>query len=208
MNNFKYRLAIGSLVAASVVGFIGAPLASAAFGASPVSSDTTVNAIINSSISVTSGSGGTVNMTITPAPGGVLSSNSEILTVATNYTTGYTLKVADKDAVLTLANGGNTIAASANTTASPAALLNNTWGFAVGGLGSFDASYSAQSNVLTASSTTKWAGMPASGSGYTIKTNNAATAGDTVTVWYAADADTSKVPGTYFDVVTYTATNP
>lgn len=198
----------GLLVVASVVGLVATPFAFATSGPTPVSLDTTVSATIGSSISVTSGGGGTVSMTLVPAVGGVISSNSETITVATNYATGYTLKLADKDATTTLVNGANNIAVSANTTAAPATLAVNTWGFGVAALGSFSASYSTENSVLTASSTSKWAGMPASGAGFQIKNNAAATAGDTVTVWYAANADTSKATGAYTDIVTYTATNP
>ncbi len=195
-------------VTAAAGGLIVAPLAYAVSGPTPVSLDTTVSATISSSISVTSGGTGTVAMTLVPATGGVVSSNNETITVATNYATGYTLKLADKDSTTTLVNDGNNIAASANTTTTPLALAVNTWGFGIPALGNFSATYSAETSNPTASSTSKWAGMPASGSGFTIKNNAAATAGDTVTVWYAANVDTSKALGTYTDIVTYTATNP
>lgn len=154
--------------------------------------------------------GTTVALSLTPTGSGVVTSASDTVTVNTNNTTGYNLTVADSDATTTLASGGNTFAAHSGTKTAPTALANNTWGFAVAagttgiGTNGFDSSYSTESNAT--SSTSKWAGMPASGSPMLLKSTTTAATNDTTSVWYAAKATTAQPNGTYTDTVTYTAT--
>ncbi len=165
--------------------------------------NTTVNAVVGSTISISSN--GTVNLAITPTASGSATSASDTVSVSTNNTAGYLLTIADSDATTTLVSGGNSIAASANTFAAPGALVNNTWGFRVDGVGSFGAGpTSAATNA--ASLTGNWAAIPATGSAATIKTTGTVASNDTTTVWYGAEADTSKPNGTYSDIITYTAT--
>lgn len=187
---------------AAVVAVAAIALSPLVASAATNSANTTVRANIGSTISITSS--GTVTMNITPVSGGSQSSVSDTVTVSTNNATGYTLTLADSDATTTLANGSDTLAAHAGTMAAPTALANNTWGFAVGGAGGFDASYTALTDAST--STTKWAGVPATGSPVTLKTTSATAASDVTTVWYSAKADTTKPNGAYEDTVTYTAT--
>lgn len=173
--------------------------ASAATG----TANTAINATINDVISISAT--GTVTLSLTPTAGGVVSSGSDTVTVSTNKTNGYNLTVKDADTVTSLTSAGNTIAAHAGTTASPTALANNTWGFAVAGLGTFDASYAAETN--NGSSATKWAGMPASsGTAATLKTTATTASADTTTVWYAVKATSAQPNGSYTNTVTYTAT--
>lgn len=169
---------------------------------SAVTAPTTINATVGSTISMTSST--TVPLAITPVSGGSQSSASDTVTVNTNNSAGYTLTIANADADTSLTNGGNTITAHAGTLALPTALANNTWGFAVATVGGFDASYAALNNE--ASSTTKWAGVPASGAPVQLKTTAGVATNDVTTVWYSAKADTSKPSGVYSDTVTYTAT--
>lgn len=194
----KYQRIMSAAGVLSLVGVVAAPVfASAVADTEP----TTINAVVGEAIAVTTS--GTVALNITPATGGALTSNSDTVTVSTNNGTGYTLAVNDTDATVTLVNGGNSIAAHAGTVGTPTALANNTWGFAVAGA-PFDVSYAIETNVT--SSSTKWAGMPASGSPATIRTTNSNVIGEATTVWYAAKVDLSKPDGTYTDSVTYTAT--
>ncbi|HMS31291.1 MAG TPA: hypothetical protein PJ984_02760 [Candidatus Saccharibacteria bacterium] len=182
--------AVGVLVSPSVV------------RAATASANTTINATIASVISISTS--GTVAIAITPIAGGSQTSASDTVTVSTNNAAGYDLTLANSDATLTLVNGANTIGAHAGTYAAPTALANNTWGYAVGGLGSFDASYTTLTNATT--STTKWSGVPSSASPQNIKSTATVASGDTTTVWYAVKADTTKPNGVYTDTVTYTAT--
>lgn len=164
---------------------------------------TTINATVNSVISIASGA--TVTIPLTPTSGGVVTSVSNTVTVSTNNATGYTLTLANSDATRNLVSGGNTIAPHAGTQASPTALANNTWGYRVVNTGGFGATaYSAETNNGSSSST--WAGVPATGSANTLKTTATTASADVTTVWYAVKATSAQPSGTYSDVVTYTAT--
>lgn len=191
------------LVAGAVLSVGVSALVVPATFAATNSANTVINANVGSSISITTS--GTVNLAITPTASGSATSASDTVTVSTNRTTGYNLKLADTDTNTNLVNGGNNIAASAGTFAAPATLANNTWGYRIDGLGTFGAGpTSAQTNQ--ASLTGTWAGVPSSASPVTLKTTATTAANDVTTVWYGAMVDTTKPDGTYTDTVTYTAT--
>ena len=194
---------------AALAGVVGLALAPIAASAATATANTTINANLGSTISITTS--GTVTLNITPVSGGNQSSASDTVTVNTNNATGYNLAVKDADATLTLTNGANTIAASSNTFAGATTLANNTWGWAVAntttGIGSngFDASYSTFTDQSSHAS--HWAGITASDQQF--KNTSTTATNDTTTVWYSAKADTTKPNGTYTDTVVYTATtNP
>jgi hypothetical protein len=171
--------------------------------AASTSANTIINASIDAVISMTTAS--PVTVSLTPTPGGVVSSSSDTVSVSTNNSTGYTLTLADNDTDTNLVNGANNIAAHAGTQASPTALANNTWGYRVDGVGGFGAGpTSAEAN--NGSSSTLWAGMPSSASPNTLKTTSSTATNDTTTVWYGVRVNTSLPSGTYTDTVTYTAT--
>lgn len=188
------------LTAGVLGGMVFVPVA-----ASAATANTTILTVIGSTISVSSS--GTVNINITPVTGGAQTSASDTVSVSTNNTTGYTLKLSDSDATTTLVSGSNTIAAHTGTLASPTALANNSWGYHVDGAGSFSGTGAAEDNVT--SSSIDYAGVPANSSPDTIKTTSTTASGDTTTVWYGVKADSTKPNGIYSDTVTYTATtNP
>lgn len=170
--------------------------------------NTTINATINEVISISSL--GTVALTLNPQGSGVLTSASDTVTVSTNKSNGYNLGIADSDATTDLTSGGNSLTAHTGTKTTPTALNNGTWGFAVEngttgiGTNGFDASYSTESSSTT--STSKWAGMPASGSPMMIKTTASTASSDTTTVWFAARVGITQPTGVYTDQITYTAT--
>ncbi len=186
---------------AASFGVLAVLVSPAIASAATQSANTTINATLGSAISITSS--GTVTINVTPTASGSLSSASDTVTVSTNNTAGYDLTLADSDASTDLVSGGNNIAAHAGTYASPTALVNNRWGYAVAG-GSFDASYSAETNA--ASSTSKWAGVPATGSAQNLKSTATTASAEVTTVWYAVKANSTQPSGTYTDSVTYTAT--
>lgn len=196
------KLALG----AAVVGVFASVLVPAAAFAANQTAGTTINATIGSTISISTS--GTVTLAITPTASGSATSASDTVSVSTNNSTGYNLTLASSSAQVTLTNGGNSIAASSGTQASPVTLANNTWGYRVDSAGGFGSGpTSAQSNVTSLSNT--WAGIPASGSPNTLKTTATTAAADTTVVWYGAKVDTTKPNGTYSNTVTYTATtNP
>lgn len=171
--------------------------------AATTSANTVINVTVAQVISMSTAT--PVSIGITPTPGGVVSSSSDTVTVNTNSSTGWTLTVVDADANTNLVSGANSMAAHSGTQASPTVLANNTWGYRVDGIGGFGAGpTSAETN--NASSTTTWAGMPASGSPNTIKTSSTTATNDTTTVWYGVRTTSSQPSGVYTDTVTYTAT--
>lgn len=188
----------------ALIGVLGVALAPVAASAVATSQSTTVSAVVGDTISMTTS--GTVTINVIPTSGGSMSSASDTVSVSTNKSTGYTLTFADADATTTLVNGANSIAADVGTQAVPStSLTTDRWGYRVDGVGGFGAGpTSAESNV--ASSTYKWAGVPATGTPNTLKTTAATASGDVTTVWYGVKATTANPSGTYSDSVTYTAT--
>jgi hypothetical protein len=196
----RAKLAAWALVAMAV--------AAAPVGVSALPSDTkntTINATLSSVISMTTS--GTVSIAITPTGSGAASSASDTVTVTSNASNGYNMTLSDNDTTTSLAGpNSNTIAASANTFASPAALANNTWGYRIDNVGTFGTGpTTAQTDQSSLSGT--WALVPSSASPQQIKNTASYAASDVTTVWYGVKADTSKQSGTYTDSVTYTATN-
>lgn len=196
------KVAAWALVVAAVA---SAPLT---VSAATQSANTTINATVNAVISITTGS--PVAISLTPTGSGVLTSASDTVTVNTNNTGGYNLTLADSDATTDLTSGGDNLTATSGTKTAPIALTNGTWGFAVAssttgiGTNGFDASYSTETN--STSSTSKWAGVPATGSPVLLKSTTSTASNDATTVWYAAKVSTAQATGTYTDTVTYTAT--
>lgn len=178
-------------------------------GAATNSANSTLNATIGDVISLTSS--GTVTISLAPTSAGVVSSASDTITVNTNRTAGYNLKLSDVDTVNNLVSGANTITPMGTTWGSPAVLTNGKWGYGIAsgtaGLtaaSGFSAAYSAETN--NASSTTVWLGVPSSAAPQTLKTTAAVATNDQTTIWYGVRASTAQPGGTYTDAVVYTAT--
>lgn len=200
MTSLKVYVATGALAAASVVGLVLAPLASAA-----TTGSTSVQAVVGYTISLDSVSPATTTLSIAPVPGGAQTTASTVVTVTTNDSNGYRLTHSTNSATLT--SGANTIGSTSGTWTTPIALLNNTWGYAVasGTVGltpasnGFDASYSAISNQTT--STTKFAAVPTTETD--IRSTTSAASAETTTFWYSAKVDNTKPSGTYSATITY-----
>lgn len=160
-----------------------------------------------SSCSITLSSGGAVNLDITPTQSGACSIASDVVSILTDSTSGYSVQIASSTTDTNLVNGASNIATSSGTAASPAILNPNSWGWRIDGYSGFGSGpTSAQSNITAPIS--GFAGVPASNvAPATIKTSSspANPAVDT-TVWYGLCADTSALNGTYTTQVTYTAT--
>lgn len=156
------------------------------------------------SISLTSN--GTVSLNVTPGAGGKCTIQSDTASVLTDDSNGYTLTLADNSTNTALLSGGNSIAATSGTFASPTALTANTWGYRVDGVGSFGSGpTTSQSNAIPGSLT--FAGIEASNQTPDVLADTAVAADPTVTttVWYGACADQTVTSGTYTTQVTYTA---
>lgn len=145
---------------------------------------------------------GTVSLPVTPTATGVCTVASNIATVTTDSSTGYTLSLAGASSSLNRAGGG-AIAATAGTTASPAALGMNRWGYRVDGSGAFGAGPTAAlSNSAIPAQT--FAAVPTAHQAI-VQTTSAASAGATTNVWFGTCVNTSTPSGTYTTNVTYTA---
>lgn len=171
--------------------------------AAAATASTTVSSEVSPVISLSSS--GTVNVDTTPTGSGVQTIASDSVSVSTNDSAGYILKLAESGADTTLKSGSNTIAASSGTQASPVAQLVNTWGYHVDNVGGFGAgTTTAASNQAIGA--VKFAAVPATASPDTLKTTSSTATNDTTTVWYGVATNTATPSGTYTNDVTYTAT--
>ena len=183
----------------AAVGVLSSPIVASAVS---TTNNTIINATVNAVISMTSGP--TVGIGLTPTSSAVVSSASDTVSVSTNNSAGYYLALADSDATTSLVSGANSITAHNGTFASPTALATGSWGYRLVSAGGFGAgAYSGEVN--STSSTSTWAGVPATGSPQTLKTTATTAANDQTTVWFGAKVDATKPTGVYTDTVTYTA---
>jgi hypothetical protein len=165
---------------------------------------TTVSSAVASVITVFTTSG-TVNIDTTPTGSGVQTIASDTVTISTNDSAGYTLKLGETTGTTTLTSGGNTIPASSGTQTTPVVMATNTWGYRVDSLGGFGVGPTSPASNAAISGTIKFAGVAASGSPNTIKTTATTASNDTTTVWYGVATTTAQPSGTYTNSVTYTA---
>jgi hypothetical protein len=167
--------------------------------------DTTIGLSINPVI-ISYSSGPTVTLgAITPDSTGKQSAASDTVTANTNDTAGFTVTLKENSATVTdMVSGGNTIATSTGTPASPATLTNNKWGWRIDSLAGFGAGPTSTISSASPSALT-YAGIPANASPFTIKTTSTNGSASS-TVWYSARVDNTQPIGTYSTTVTYTIT--
>lgn len=154
------------------------------------------------SISVVSS--GAVDISVIPTGTGVCTVAGDTVEVSTSSSTGYTLQAASLTTETALVDGGNQIAPTTGSAASPAVLDMNSWGFRVDS-GAFGAGpTSSQSNAAMPAVT--FAAMPANGSPATLAAPTSyRTPPDATTVWFGACANTQQPAGHYTGSVVYTA---
>jgi hypothetical protein len=172
--------------------------------ASAQTTTTVVSSTLSPVISLLT-SNGTVNVNAIPTSGGVQTIASDTVTVSTNDSAGYTLKLGETGVATALTNGGNTIPASSGTQSSPVAEAVNTWGYRVDGAGGFGSGPTSGASNQAISGTT-FAAVAASGAPNTIATTSTTASNATTTVWYGLAVNTTTPNGTYTNSVTYTAT--
>lgn len=172
--------------------FTGVALIGGAFSpiiASAATSDSTVEATVNSVISVTSA--GTVPISVTPTSSGATATATDTVTIDSNDADGYNLTLKDADATLSMTGSqGGSIAATSGTYATPTALSANTWGYRLSDFAAADT----------------YAGITSTEQNIASTTAVSTSGGDTVNVTYGVNVDTSIPAGVYTDAVTYTAT--
>lgn len=164
-----------------------------------------VNSTIAGIISLQTSSA-TVAVNVTPTGAGVQTINKDVVTISTNNSAGYTLKLSETNANNTLVSGSNTIAASSGTLTTPVVMAVNTWGYRVDGAGGFGATATSAVNNAAISGTIKFAAVPAIAAPDTIKTTAATASNDITNVWYGVAANTAVPSGAYTNSVTYTVT--
>lgn len=166
---------------------------------------TTISSVVGAGINLLTTSG-TVSIDATPNGPGVQTIASDTVTVSTNATAGYTLKLNETTAETALKSGSNSIPATSGSFASPAAMAVNTWGYRVDGIGTFSAGTTTGASNAAISGAITFAKVPISATPDTLKTTATTATNDTTTVWYAVAVNTSTPSGTYTNSVTYTAT--
>jgi len=186
-----------------VLGIATVSLAALPMVAGASTATTTISSIVSQVVSLSTS--GTVNINTTPTGSGVQTIASDTVSVSTNDTAGYVLKLGETGATTTLTAGGNTIPASSGTQSSPVAMASNTWGYRVDSIGGFGAGPTTSASNSAISGSITFAGVAASGSPNTIKTTATTASGDTTTVWYGVATTTAQAAGTYTNSVTYTA---
>lgn len=151
---------------------------------------------------------GTVSLPLTPTATGVYTIAKDSVTVTTDNPTGYSLTLeTNDDGALgdCLEDGPSAICATSGTTASPAVLDLNSWGFRLDGLGSFGLGPTAALSNGSSSSLT-FAAVPKLNSPTVIKSSGvSATTGDVTDVWYGVRVNTTPSDGDYYRTVIYTA---
>ena len=187
------------IIALGTVGLLVAPVAVAASTAT-----TTINSVISPVISLFTTSG-TVNLNVTPTAAGAQTTASDTVTISTNDSAGYTLKLSGTTTNTNLVSGANNIAATTGTPAAPIALTSGTWGYRLDSASGFGAGPTSVINSAVIGALT-YAGVPSSATPGTLATTAAVATNAVTTVWYST-ADNYSVPsGTYTQQVTYTAT--
>ena len=172
--------------------------------ANALTTTTTVSSSISAIITLLTSSG-TVTLDSIPTAGGVQTIASDTVTVSTNDSAGYVLKLNETAAASALVSGANSIPATAGTFATPIAQATNTWGYRVDNLGTFGAGPTTPALNAAISGTIKFAAVPATASPQTLKTTATTATNDTTTVWYGVAVNTATPSGTYTNSVTYTA---
>lgn len=176
--NKKTSYKVGSMFAVAAV--LLSPVVAAA-----ETDTTTVQATVASVISVSSTP--TVAISVTPTSSGAEATADDTVTVDSNDADGYTLSL-ENDTTLTMAgSAGGTLAKTAGTFGTPAALSANSWGYRLSG--------------WTAGT---YAGVE--DAAQEIKSTTATASAETTTVTYGVKVNTAVPAGVYTDSVTYTAT--
>lgn len=163
--------------------------------------------VYDSGCSISVASSGSINLDSMPTDSGVYTVQKDDVIITTDDPVGYSLMLeSGSSSSAALVKGGDSIAASSGTPASPIVLAMNTWGYRVDGVLSFGTGpTSAVTNATT--STDVFAGVPLGGDSQQIySSDTAASGGVTVPVWYGLAVNSGQPNGTYQQTVVYTAT--
>jgi len=216
------KRSIFGLISLTSIGLMGIASAANAYTSSTA---TTITVAVNPIIDISDGNSGTTTLSaITPTGVGSMSTKTDPLSVTTNDVGGYKVTIEMAGASNTLVSGTNTLAASAATTASPAALVvgsgtaapTGAWGFCVpssSGNGTYVTTFSTCTDGTTSNSIAiptgaghLYAPVPVAGSPFTLFTTSTSSVSTyTTTVTFAAAANNGQASGTYTGTVVFTA---
>lgn len=193
------------MVMVSIITTIAAPASvSAVAGAY---GDGTYGTCTYNTCGITVSTNSTVNLNVIPGTTTTCTTQSDSVAVTTDSTTGYTLSLSNAAATSSLLGGGaNAIVATNGTRTNPLALVANTWGYRVDGVGGFGSGpTTAATNVAT--SATGYAAIPTSAQAADTIATTAVAANPAVatSVWYSLCVNSSLPTDTYASTVIYTA---
>jgi hypothetical protein len=183
------KLKTGIMVGVLALGAAILPSVVSAANPATDTGTTTVNVSVGSVITL---GNGTTDVNIAPTVGQT-GTAVQTLTVTTNSSSGYQLKIAMNSASTSLVSGANNITATTNGTTA-GLLQNNTWGY------NYSTSNVAASDFLS---------IPSQGSPVTIASSTTTASAVPTYVTFGALPTASLPTGTYAGSVLYTAvTNP
>ena len=215
----KFSITKRRILGLATLGLVIAPVFASSL-ASANTASTTISSVITANITAFTTSG-TVNVNASSASGVKQTVNTDLITISTNDTSGYTLKLQDADTsnalCITPGSSCTGIPSTSATSSSPALMSTaNQWGYHIDGTTSWctgggstcGATFGTTlSSNQAASGTLNFAKVPlSSGTADTLKTTATTASGDTTYVWYGVNIDPTQASGTYTDSVTYTAT--
>lgn len=156
------------------------------------------------SISITTST--SVDLPLTPTAAGVYTIEKDEVTVTTNVSSGYELRVSSTSATdNSLVAGSNEISATSGSLASPTVLDMNSWGYRVDSIGGFGVGPTAALQNQPVNSAL-FAAIPLLGDEDVVRTTGTSTPlGELTTVWYGVHANLMTPPGSYTGTVLYTA---
>jgi hypothetical protein len=177
----------------------------------PVLSKNEAEAVISPDLyGLSIASTGNVAVNLDPTVGRVFAISGDSVTVSTNSPSGYNLYISSNtsDNKMTLRGdelSDDAIVAASGTSGEPAALVTTdsfpgVWGYAVAGLGNFDAAYS----VTNPSTSSKFAATPTKDSEALIHSHSGVATNDTTDVYYGFKVSRELTAGSYESTILYT----
>ena len=158
-----------------------------------------------------------INLTLNTTPDGVMAVAKDTISASTNAPSGYQLYLSTAGSTNALHLDGdtanntstNSIPASTGTFATPAALTNNSWGYALAkdSTGTPTSNFSDNYNPQDPDHNSLWAAVPTKGNEQLIQSisGNANGATGTLDIYYGAKANMSLPAGTYSNQISYSA---
>jgi hypothetical protein len=155
---------------------------------------------------ITLSDSGLPSMAVVPTLSGKCTVKSDVVSVLTDSTTGYSLTMTTSTTNNAMLGPGSSITTSGGTTSAPVALAMNTWGYRVDGLGAFGAGPTSSQDSANVPSVA-FAGVPTSVQAPTLVASSLGPANPAAntTTWFGVCANAGIPAGTYSTTILYTA---